>query len=90
MEKLKMVKVINMFREFTMFNVSGYIELPDWQKDLFDATYKKHLSSMEINERICYTENQIAKIVGEESIIRVYFQNKDCFFYLPGKKWVKM
>lgn len=85
-----MVKVINMFREFSMVNVTGYIDLPDWQKDLFDATYKKHLSSMEINERIHYTESQIVKIEGEESIIKVYFQNGDCFFYLPGEKWVKM
>ena len=85
-----MMKVKNMFRELSMANVTGYTNLPNWQKDLFDETYKKHLSSMSIEKRTFYTENYIKKIEGEKSLVKVFFQNKDCFFYLPGEQWVKV
>src|SRR5690625_4389729 len=82
--------ILNMFREFTLLNVEGYKELPIWQKDMFDATYKKHLSSLSLEEKISYTENHIKKVEGEKSIIKVYFDNDECFFYLPGHQWVKV
>lgn len=85
-----MVKVLNMFREFSMERVKGYNKLPNWQKDLFDATYKKHLSSIPIEDRTNFAEYRIKGIVGERSVIKVYFDNGDCYFYLPGNQWVKV
>ena len=84
-----MVKVFNMFREFSMEHVEGYTKLPKWQKNMFDITYKKHLSSMPIEERIIYTENHIKRVEGEISLLKVYFENEGCYLYLPENKWVK-
>jgi len=84
-----LVKVLNMFRAFSMEHVYGYNNLQTWQKNMFDKTYKKHLASMPLEERINYTECRIQKVKGEVSIIKVYFKNGDCFLYLPENKWVK-
>jgi len=84
-----MVKVLNMFREFSMEHVEGYKELSNWQKDMFDTVYKKHLSYMHMKERINYTEGRIKRIEGEVSILKVHFDNGDSYLYLPENKWVK-
>jgi len=85
-----MAKVLNMFREFSMKNVSGYNELTDFQKSIFDKTYKKHLSSMRMVNRIKYTENHIIKIEAEISILKVYFDHGECFIYMSENKWMKV
>jgi len=85
-----MKKVSNMFREFSMKHIDGYSKLPLWQKDLFDATYKKHLSVMQEKERIKYTENCIKKIEGEISAVKVYFDNGDYYIYLLENRWEKV
>ena len=79
-----------MFREFSMTGVKGYNELSNLQKSMFDATYKKHLSSMSADKRINYTENNLQKIEGEISLIMVYFKNGESFIYLQDNKWVKL
>lgn len=88
-----MAKVLNMFREFTMGYIDGYHQLSNYEKKLFDTTYKKHLSSMSLEERIKYSENSIRKIevIKIDSAIptlKVYFE-EDVFIYLPGNKWIK-
>jgi len=85
-----MNSVSNMFREFTMNYVEGYRDLPNCLKDLFDCTYKKHLSSITENKRYPYTENYLEKVEGEKTIIKVYFKNGDYFLYLPKNKWIKV
>ena len=85
-----MVKVLNMFRAFSMKNVNGYNNLYNWQKNIFDKTYKKHLASMPLEERINYTECCIRKIEGKVSVLTVSFENGDSFFYLPENEWVKI
>jgi len=85
-----MVKVLNMFREFSMKDVEGYDELTNEQKDMFDKTYKKHLSSMQRELRLAYTESHVQRIEGEISVLKVYFDNGDCYIYLPEYKWVKV
>ena len=85
-----MGKVLNMFREFSMKDVQGYDELTNGQKDLFDKTYKKHLSSMQRKRRLKYTESHVQRIEAEISILKVYFDHGDCYIYLPDNKWVKV
>ena len=89
-----MAKVLNMFREFSMGHVEGYNLLSNEEKKLFDTTYKKHLSSMSLEERIKYAENSIRKIEIKKiddaiPTLKVYFEN-DAFIYLPGNKWIKI
>lgn len=84
-----MVKVLNMFRSFTMEHVDGYPSLSDWQKDLFDTIYKKHVASLPLNERNEYTEECIERVEAEVSIIKVFFKNGERFLYLPEHTWVK-
>lgn len=85
-----MAKVLNMFREFSMNGVRGYKKLTNFQKGVFDSTYKKHLSSMDMSERMKYTENHVQKIEAEISILKVYYDHGESYFYMPGKKWVKI
>jgi len=88
-----MAKVLNMFREFSMESVSGYSGLTEGQKNLFDATYKRHLASMELEARKDYSENHIVKIVPEISIVKVYFANGERYIYMEESKenkWLKI
>lgn len=85
-----MAKVLNMFRSFTMEHIDGYSNLSEWQKDLFDTIYKKHIASLPFDERNEYTEECIKCVEAEVSIIKVYFKNGERFLYLPEKTWVKI
>ena len=85
-----MVKVLNMFREFSMTNVSGYNKLSNLQKNIFDNTYKKHISSMNMDIRNNYSEDNIKHIEKDRSNnLKVYFKNGECFTYIQGGIWMK-
>lgn len=84
-----MPKVRNMFRELSMRYIDGYNKLPIYKKDLFDKTYKKQLASMSLIEQANYREDKITKIETEANGIKVYFNNRDCYLYLPENNWVK-
>lgn len=79
-----------MFRAFTMESVNGYNLLSDTHKNMFDETYKKHLSSMDLVERRRYSENNVIKIEAEISVLRVYFNHGESFIYMHDHKWVKI
>lgn len=87
-----MFKISNLFRELTMEHIKGYSNLSDKQKNIFDTTYKRHLSSMSINKRMKFTENRIKEIkIGEEiTIIKVYFDHGECFIYFRNYRWMKV
>jgi len=84
-----MVKVLNMFRDFSMTNVSGYNSLSGLQKDIFDNTYKKHISSMNMDKRNNYSEENIKHIEKDRNNnLKVYFKNGECFTYLRERIWI--
>lgn len=77
-----------------MQHINGYDRLSIEEMDLFDTTYKKHLSSMKLEERINYSENNIQKIEVKRieegvSLLKVYYKD-EVFVYLPGHKWIKV
>ena len=89
-----MMKVNNMFREFSLGHIDGYANLSNTEKELFDITYKQHLSSMPMEERVYYLENHLKKIEkkkieGQVSILKTYFTH-EVYLYLPGSKWIKI
>jgi len=79
-----------MFRDFSMMSINGYEQLSNWQKNMFDDIYKKHIVSLKEQQREKYSESNIDKIEGEISILKVSFKNGDCFIYLPEKTWIKV
>lgn len=79
-----------MFREFSMESVNGYNKLSNTQKALFDTTYKKHLSSMSMEERIHYSEYNVVKIEPGNNVVKVYFNIGNCFIYSPDYTWLKL
>mgnify|MGYP001251302832 FL=1 len=88
-----MAKVLNMFREFSMEHIDGYDRLSNYEKKRFDTTYKKHLSSIPLENRINYSENSIRKIEvikidSDIPTLKVYFKH-EVYIYLPGNKWIK-
>lgn len=85
-----MKKVQNLLRAFCLEYITGYNELSASQKDSFDLTYKKHLSSIHEKERIPYTEKYIKRIDGNIGAIKVHFENGDRYVYLPECKWIKV
>lgn len=86
----QLIYVKNLFRELSMNNVSGYSELNDKEKDLFDVTYKKHLASLDEEERISYLENNLDKVDNKVNVVKVHFKNGERYIYLDGYQWFKL
>ena len=74
-----------------MKSVKGYHKLYNKQKKLFDETYKKHLVSLDAEERVDYMESQLREVSAEAiNIIRVSFNNGKSFLYLKDNKWTEL
>lgn len=84
------LKIDNLFRELIMNNVSGYNELSESEKELFDNTYKKHLSSLNEKERVSYFETNLCKVDNNVELVKVHFKNGDRFIYIDDYHWIKL
>lgn len=84
-----MTMVANMFREFSMEAVRGYNQLTYSQKNLFDSTYKEHLSSISLDERRRYSEYNIVRISQVSNYIKVQFACGEAFLYLQNGRWME-
>ena len=82
--------VKNLFRELSMAEVKGYNNLSECQKDIFDTVYKRHLSSMSSDKRVCYSEKYLEEIQIDSDDLAIYFNNGKCFKYKRNKTWQKI
>lgn len=71
-----------------MMNVKGYAQLTDEQKQLFDETYKAHLSMMGNDTKAKHQEQNIEEIKWDKNkkCLKVYFDNGDWYHY-EDCKW---
>lgn len=87
-DKNHMVK--NLFREISMSNIKGYEELTEQQKDTFDTVYKQHVSSLDSERRLYFTEENIEEIKAGNKHLNVYFSNGQGFKYKRNNTWEKL
>ncbi|WP_217588060.1 hypothetical protein [Lentibacillus saliphilus] len=73
-----------------MSHIDGYKNLTQRQKGLFDDVYKKHLSSLQMQERLNYVEDQLAKVEADIGDINVYFKHGETYKYRRDGTWFKM
>lgn len=77
----------NLFRELSMVKVKGYDKLTEEQKELFDQTYKAHLSMMGADMRKKHTDEHIKEVKWDEGekCLKVYFDHGEWYHYESGK-----
>jgi len=80
----------NLFRKFSLAHVRGYHELYDWQKDLFDEMYKRHLSALSLETKRKYSEYYLQEVKVNQENLMVYFAHGEVFEYSKDKSWRKI
>lgn len=79
-----MRKIKNLFRELSMKNVDGYVELTNYEKDYFDEIYKIHLSSFESHKDFKrHTDQHIKRVQKSKTsnCLNVHFNTGKHYIY---------
>jgi hypothetical protein len=65
--------------------IKGYNKLTDYQKSIFNGTYKRHQSCLGASEKVEYTPVSVKAI--DPGTLKVVFKNKSWLHYASSLDW---